>query len=162
MKGYEIRNCFLYLSQIELSEFDKQVRNAILRTYANLSPKNKEIEEKIKAIDERLFKGEELQKKVKEVSDLREEYQRKNDDPARQDAINKQLEDNYSDYLELEKESYQAKNDLLLEEVKVPIVRFDKETFVDGLVASKVKFRAGDIEMLDCLFKKPEEKTDKK
>lgn len=151
----------MYLSRIELSEFDKQVRNAILRTYANLLTKNKEIEEQLKAVDERIFKGEDLQKKLKEVAILREEYNTKKDNPVRLAEINKELKDNYQDYLELEGESYNAKNDLLLEEIKVSIVRLNQDAFIDGLVASNVKFTAADIAALDCLFEKPktEDKT---
>lgn len=152
MKGYEIRNCFLYLSRIELSGFDKQTRNSILRTHANLSPKNKEIEEKFQEIDKRLFQGEKLQGKAGEVSALRKEYEKAT--PERREAINKELLTKYPDILDLEKESYTAKTDLLNEDVKVSIVRMSKESFVDGLVAAKMPVTAGDIEIIECLFEK--------
>lgn len=152
MKGYEIRNCFLYLSRIELSGFDKQTRNAILRTHANLSPKHKEIEEQFKAIDDRLFKGEELRTKADEVSVLRKEYEKATSE--RREAINKELLMKYPDILDLEKESYTAKIDLLNEDVKVSIVRMNKENFVDSLVAAKMPVTAGDIEIIECLFEK--------
>lgn len=152
MKGYEIRNCFFYLSRIELSGFDKQTRNAILRTHANLSPKNKEIEEQFKTIDEQLFKGEELQAKAGEVSALRKEYEKAT--PERREEINKELLTKYPEILDLEKESYTAKTDLLNEDVKVSIVRMNKENFVDGLVAAKMPVTAGDIEAINCLFEK--------
>lgn len=112
MKVVEVRFIFDFLSRLNLSKFDKDVRHAILKNYMDMYSCYKENESKIEELKKKIFTEEDL-------IDIQTSFKDKT-------PLNKELADKNNEYNIILSELFNSEYD-------IKITKISEEKFINGL-----------------------------
>lgn len=140
-----------YLSQLDLSKFEKEVRVAIYKNVGELNAAVKAVQDKMETSKKELFKD--LDEEAAKVAELRGEFNKEGVTEERKAEIIKELE-SYTAYFEKEREFIEVTNQFGNDEIEISPSMIDFNKFVDGLIESGQKFTAGQLQTLSFIFNK--------
>lgn len=137
------------LSTIKLSKFDKDLRKAAVRNYAELSKVSKENQAYQEDVKERLFAD--MKEEITVVSELRS---RMSAAKTREELaeINKDIICNHSTFLKTEEEYGNILKDKENETIEVDLSTVDMDKWIDALVTAEIDFTPTNINNLNCMF----------
>ena len=137
------------LSTIKLSKFDKDLRKAAVRNYAELSKVSKENQAYQEDVKERLFAD--MKEEITVVSELRS---RMSAAKTREELaeINKDIICNHSAFLKTEEEYGNILKDKENETIEVDLSTVDMDKWIDALVTAEIDFTPTNINNLNCMF----------
>ena len=137
------------LSTVKLSKFDKELRNAAVRNYAELSKVSKDNQTYQEDVKERLFAD--MKEEITVVSELRSRMSaaRTREELA---EVNRDIVCNHSGFLKAEEEYGNILKERENQAIEVELQRVDRNKWIDALVSAEIDFTPVNINNLECMF----------
>lgn len=148
MDKANVLNFSNFLSNLKLNKFDKEIRAAIISNSLLSNRIVKEIEETIQEARKKYFEG--IEDEVDSLVEYRKSFETASDE-ERSD-IKKEIITKCSRALAAEAELSDFGNKLLAEEVDLPIVKIDRNSFVDQCSEADIDVTVRILEILEPLF----------
>lgn len=148
MNKADVLNFSNFLSNLRLNKFDKETRAAIISNSLLSNKIVKEIEENIQEARKKYFEG--IEDELNTLTEYRKEYEIASDEEK--SNIKKGIITKCSRALAAEAELNEFGNKLLVEEVDLPFVKVNRDSFVDQCLEADIDITVKVLEILDPLF----------
>lgn len=148
MNKADVLNFSNFLSNLRLNKFDKETRAAIISNSLLSNKIVKEIEENIQEARKKYFEG--IEDELNTLTEYRKEYETASDEEK--SNIKKGIVTKCSRALAAEAELNEFGNKLLVEEVNLPFVKVNRDSFVDQCLEADIDITVKVLEILDPLF----------
>ena len=148
MNKADVLNFSNFLSNLRLNKFDKEIRAAIISNSLLSNKIVKEIEENIQEARKKYFEG--IEDELNTLTEYRKEYETASDEEK--SNIKKGIITKCSRGLAAEAELNEFGNKLLVEEVDLPFVKVNRDSFVDQCLEADIDITVKVVEILDPLF----------
>lgn len=148
MNKADVLNFSNFLSNLRLNKFDKETRAAIISNSLLSNKIVKEIEENIQEARKKYFEG--IEDELNTLTEYRKEYETASDEEK--SNIKKGIITKCSRALAAEAELNEFGNKLLVEEVNLPFVKVNRDSFVDQCLEADIDITVKVLEILDPLF----------
>lgn len=148
MNKADVLNFSNFLSNLRLNKFDKETRAAIISNSLLSNKIVKEIEENIQEARKKYFEG--IEDELNTLTEYRKEYETASDEEK--SNIKKGIITKCSRALAAEAELNEFGNKLLVEEVDLPFVKVNRDSFVDQCLEADIDITVKVLEILDPLF----------
>lgn len=150
MQLIKIVNIYKFLSGLELSKFDKEVRKVVRKNYIAVHKIVADFEETKKVIMDKCFEDVDEQIKQK-VSALEQEFSKASE--SRKSEIEKELlSDEYKSYQEAKKECVGLIEEELKRDITEPEwAKVDEDAWMDSFANAQIKFNASLIDEIQFM-----------
>lgn len=137
------------LSTIKLAKFDKELRKAAVRNFAELTRVSKDHQQYQESVKEKIFEG--MKEEIAAVSELRSRLSaaKTRDELA---EVNRQIVCEHGAFLKAEEEYGNLIKDNEQSTVEVELATVDMDKWIDSLISAEIDFTPANINNLNCMF----------